>query len=100
MFILGLGLLWLHRPVLGATDLLLLYFVVAVITVMLGCCFWFKDGRAEFVWTAKLTSDLRGALAPVFVVTIMGLCVDWAGQLAVASYLDASQVAYFSAAHL
>jgi len=83
---------------LGARELLWIYVAGLGLAVLAGVLAWNKDLRSAINYEPGFPPELRASLYPLFVVSVMTLCVQWAGQLAVGRYLEPEQIAFFAAA--
>jgi O-antigen/teichoic acid export membrane protein len=97
-FLILIALAYLLSMDLDATQGLTLYFVCLMCAAVIGLIFWFKDKRAKVVYSFKLEQSVKQALMPLFIVMLMTLGVQWAGQLATGKYLSAENVAFFASA--
>lgn len=91
------GFIYIKQP-LYASNLLFLYVICLSLAVGVGVAAWLMDSRSKFSYVPGLPAELRDSLVPLFIVTSMTLCAQWAGQFSVGKYLPASDVALFAAA--
>jgi len=92
-----MGVMFLYGD-LDALDLLWVYTLGLGLAVLAGLLAWNKDPRSAISYQRGFPRELRASLYPLFIVSVMTLCVQWAGQLAVGRYLAPEQIAYFAAA--
>jgi len=83
---------------LNSSQLLVIYLSGLFISLVSGGLFWFSDERAMFIYNSQIHPELRNSVSALFIILLMGLCVQWAGQFASARFLDAKSIAYFSVA--
>ncbi|WP_122082663.1 lipopolysaccharide biosynthesis protein [Vibrio coralliirubri] len=97
-FIVLLGLLFWLTIEQTSSTLTSVYVLALSIATGIGAYAWFSTQGARFEFTARLSSDLKASLAPLFVIMLMNQCAQWAGQFATAKYLSSSDVAFFASA--
>jgi len=97
-FMLSLTIIFLLGNSMSAKGLLWLYIASLGIAVIAGICVWQKDSRSTINYQPGFPAELRSSLYPLFIVSTMTLCVQWAGQFAAARYLEPTQIAFFASA--
>jgi len=98
-FIIGITIsFYLFNPI-SAQFLLIIYAVSLSFAFFVGVFYWYNDSRSVLLFKKGFPKELRDSMCPLFIVSSMTLCVQWAGQFAAARYLDSHQIAYFASAH-
>ncbi|WP_158008909.1 polysaccharide biosynthesis C-terminal domain-containing protein [Vibrio tasmaniensis] len=97
-FITLLGLIvWLDSTQTSA-SLFYIHLFALSLAMLLGGAMWFKTTGATLDVKAKLSSKFKASLSSLFIVMLMGSCVQWTGQFAIAKFLTSTDVALFSSA--
>lgn len=97
-FISVIAVFYFSSVELTASNLTLIYTLCLCPALLLGIWSWFKSPKAHFVRKANLSPEFKSSISALFVMTLMALCVQWAGQLATGKYLSTADIAYFASA--
>jgi len=97
-FIAGIGLFVLFDGFPSTINMIWLYTGGLGLSALTGMYIWQYDRRAKISYKKGFPLELRDSLYPLALVAVMSVCVEWVGQFAVATYLEAEQIAYFAAA--
>lgn len=97
-FMLGIAVHFFFTKELVAKELMWFYLISLALAAVAGIVGWAKDSRSDIRYQPGFPLELRQSLYPLFIVSCMILCVQWAGQFATARYLAPEQVALFASA--
>ncbi|KTD88868.1 oligosaccharide flippase family protein [Pseudoalteromonas sp. H71] len=81
-----------------AIHFLIMYVVSLLVAASIGALFWLKDSNSCISYRVGFPAELRSSLYPLFIVSVMTLSVQWAGQFATARYLNTDEIAFFASA--
>ncbi|WP_117232524.1 polysaccharide biosynthesis C-terminal domain-containing protein [Vibrio maerlii] len=97
-FVSILAILALLTLVQTSATLINVYLFSLILAALLGAWSWFKNPGTSFDISAKLSPELKASISALFIALLMGMCAQWAGQLATAKYLSSTDVAFFASA--
>jgi O-antigen/teichoic acid export membrane protein len=83
---------------LSATLVAIIFTIGASITVFIALIKWFSNKNLTVVADYSQTSELVASAKPLFLMMLMGMLVQYSGQIISGVYLSTSDVAYFSVA--
>jgi O-antigen/teichoic acid export membrane protein len=83
---------------LTANLLSIIFSCAAFITVVIALIKWFSNKKLAVVADYSKTSELATSAKPLFLIMLMGMLVQYSGQIISGVYLSANNVAYFSVA--
>ena len=83
---------------LTATLVAIVFTSAAFITVIIALIKWFSNKNLAIIADYSQTSALAASAKPLFLMMLMGMLVQYSGQIISGVYLSASDVAYFSVA--
>lgn len=83
---------------LTATSVAIIFTAAAFITVFAALICWFLNADLAVAADYSQTSKLAASAKPLFVMMLMGMLVQYSGQIIAGVYLTAGDVAYFSVA--
>ena len=76
----------------------IIFTIGAFITVFIALIKWFSNKNLTVVADNSQTSELVASAKPLFFMMLMGMLIQYSGQIISGIYLSASDVAYFSVA--
>lgn len=97
-FIILMGTIFFLGYEVKAINFLIMYVASLLLAVVIGLYVWLKDSNSRISFQIGFPVELRSSLYPLFIVSVMTLSVQWAGQFATARYLDSSEIAFFASA--
>jgi O-antigen/teichoic acid export membrane protein len=83
---------------LTATLVAVVFTCSAFITVIIALIRWFSNDKLSILADYSKTSELVASAKPLFLMMLMGMLVQYSGQIISGVYLSANDVAYFSVA--
>lgn len=83
---------------LTASLVAIIFTISASITVFIALIKWFSNKNLTVVADYSQTSELVASAKPLFLIMLMGVLVQYSGQIISGVYLSTSDVAYFSVA--
>lgn len=81
-----------------ATLAAIIYSTSAFITVCIALYKWFSNTNLAVAADYSQTAELAASAKPLFLIMLMGMLVQYSGQIIAGVYLSASDVAFFSVA--
>jgi O-antigen/teichoic acid export membrane protein len=83
---------------LTTTDVAVVFTSAAFLTVLIALIKWFSNKSLAVVADYSQTKQLVASAKPLFLMILMGMLVQYSGQIISGVYLTANNVAYFSVA--
>jgi O-antigen/teichoic acid export membrane protein len=83
---------------LTASFVAIIFTIAASITAFIASIKWFSNKKLIVVADYSQTNELVASAKPLFLVMLMGMLVQYSGQIITGVYLSTSDVAYFSVA--